>query len=270
MVTEAITTGTSSSTFSPDDTVSRGQLAAFFYRYKGSPPVTVDPNHPAIPVCAAQVPGPATTGDLLIDKDTTLIQNHNGHITIGTDNVTLDCAGHTITGHGAPLDGSGGSGIGIFERTGVTVKNCHVTNFSIGFALGDTSGNKLDSNRATGNNTNFDLSGADNNTLSNNVAEGPGAGFALGDDNFDNTLANNTAIGTPGTSNWGNSVGFTVHGGPDNLSSGNVFTGNTATGTARGIVDVTSGSGTAGTNNTYAQNTCIGNSSVASQPAGLC
>ena len=72
----SITTGTSATTFSPDDTVTRGQLAAFFYRYKDSPAVEVDPDHPAIPACAAQVPGPATTGDLLIDKDTTLIQNH--------------------------------------------------------------------------------------------------------------------------------------------------------------------------------------------------
>ena len=37
MFNNGITTGTSPTTFSPDDTVTRGQLAAFFYRYKGSP-----------------------------------------------------------------------------------------------------------------------------------------------------------------------------------------------------------------------------------------
>lgn len=59
MVQQEITTGTTASTFSPEDTVTRGQAATFFYRYKGSPPVVVDPNHPTIPACAAQVPGPA-------------------------------------------------------------------------------------------------------------------------------------------------------------------------------------------------------------------
>lgn len=44
MLQQGITTGTSSSTFSPDENVTRGQLATFLYRYKGSPPVVVDPS----------------------------------------------------------------------------------------------------------------------------------------------------------------------------------------------------------------------------------
>jgi len=42
MLDEGITTGTSWTTFSPEDTVTRGELATFFYRYKGSPEVVVD------------------------------------------------------------------------------------------------------------------------------------------------------------------------------------------------------------------------------------
>ena len=42
MVQEGITTGTSATTFSPDDTVTRGQIATFFHRYKGTPEVDVD------------------------------------------------------------------------------------------------------------------------------------------------------------------------------------------------------------------------------------
>ncbi len=38
-----ITNGTSAVTFSPDEFVTRGQLAAFFWRYKGEPAVSVDP-----------------------------------------------------------------------------------------------------------------------------------------------------------------------------------------------------------------------------------
>jgi hypothetical protein len=61
MVAEDITTGTSPSTFSPNDTVTRGQLATFFHRYKDSPAVTINPAHPISPACAQQVPGPSTT-----------------------------------------------------------------------------------------------------------------------------------------------------------------------------------------------------------------
>jgi hypothetical protein len=46
MFNNMITTGTSPTEFSPDDPVTRGQLAAFFYRYKGSPPVVVDVRSP--------------------------------------------------------------------------------------------------------------------------------------------------------------------------------------------------------------------------------
>ncbi len=42
MFDNEITTGTSPLTFSPDDTVTRGQLAAFFYRFKDSPDVVFD------------------------------------------------------------------------------------------------------------------------------------------------------------------------------------------------------------------------------------
>jgi hypothetical protein len=46
MVKEGITTGTTPSTFSPDDTVTRGQLATFFHRYKDTPAVTVNESSP--------------------------------------------------------------------------------------------------------------------------------------------------------------------------------------------------------------------------------
>jgi hypothetical protein len=46
MVKEGITTGTSPTTFSPEDTVTRGQLATFFHRYKGEPEAVVDLSSP--------------------------------------------------------------------------------------------------------------------------------------------------------------------------------------------------------------------------------
>jgi len=61
LVDQAITTGTSAETFSPDQEVSRGQVATFLYRYQGNPPVTVDSTHPRTPHCAGQVQGPTRT-----------------------------------------------------------------------------------------------------------------------------------------------------------------------------------------------------------------
>ncbi|MBT5581967.1 MAG: L,D-transpeptidase family protein [Acidimicrobiaceae bacterium] len=43
---QGITTGTTSLTFSPEGTVTRGQVATFFYRYKSKPAVTVDDSSP--------------------------------------------------------------------------------------------------------------------------------------------------------------------------------------------------------------------------------
>ncbi len=42
MLQQGITAGTTATTYSPDDTVTRGELAAFLYRYKGSPAVDID------------------------------------------------------------------------------------------------------------------------------------------------------------------------------------------------------------------------------------
>ncbi len=43
MVTQGITNGTTPTTFSPDNTLTRSQFIAFLYRYKGSPPVDINP-----------------------------------------------------------------------------------------------------------------------------------------------------------------------------------------------------------------------------------
>ena len=47
MIDEGITTGVTPTRFAPADAVSRGQLATFFWRYKGSPSVEVSPLSPA-------------------------------------------------------------------------------------------------------------------------------------------------------------------------------------------------------------------------------
>lgn len=56
MVEQGITTGTSDTTFSPERFITRGEVATFLYRYKGSPETLVDPTHPSEEPCDLQVP----------------------------------------------------------------------------------------------------------------------------------------------------------------------------------------------------------------------
>ncbi|MGP8125024.1 MAG: right-handed parallel beta-helix repeat-containing protein [Nitrososphaerales archaeon] len=55
-------------------------------------------------------------------------------LVIGHSGITLNCAGHTITGKGSQLL----SGIYLAEVSGDTVKNCNVTGFYNGFSLFQT------------------------------------------------------------------------------------------------------------------------------------
>ena len=89
MLANDITTGTTLSTFLPEGTVTRGQLATFFYRYKGSPSTVVDDDSPlcfgddtavgletvltglSSPTAAALDP---TTGDLYIAERDGLVK----------------------------------------------------------------------------------------------------------------------------------------------------------------------------------------------------
>ena len=68
-------------------------------------------------------------GSLFIASDTTLTEDHTGSIVINADNVTLDCAGFTVTG----LPGE--QGIHVDGRDDVTIRNCRVTMALNGIAV---------------------------------------------------------------------------------------------------------------------------------------
>ena len=119
---------------------------------------------------------------------------------IGASHITLNCAGHNITGAASNY------GISITGRTGVAVKDCNVTEFSVGFFLFASNGNTLTGNTAN-NNTNYGFSlgdsssdtftgnTADNNSTSFYVTFDPvyyGTGFGL-DSSKSNTPTGNTA-----------------------------------------------------------------------------
>src|SRR6476619_2328660 len=68
----------------------------------------------------------ASTGTLVVTSNTTLTEDHHGNILIEGDNITLDCAGHTVFGPG--ITGFFG-GIVVAGGSGVTVRGCTVTGF---------------------------------------------------------------------------------------------------------------------------------------------
>jgi parallel beta-helix repeat protein len=95
-------------------------------------------------VFVAGAPESAAAADETITSSVTLTADHQGSIIIGSSGITLDCAGHSITGPGF-------AGVDIRNVTGVTVKNCHVSGFGAGFFLLSAPGNRLENNVTSGN-----------------------------------------------------------------------------------------------------------------------
>src|SRR5438094_9939600 len=149
-----------------------------------------------------------STAPMILTSDTTLSEDHTGPIIIASNAITVDCRGHTVSGSFAD------TGILVEGRTGVTVKNWHVTGFAAGIRLrgayqntvassllvSNTNGvdllksgeNNLVNNQARSNGIGFYLSGSAANNLSDNIAEGNGPAFYL-DSSAGNTLHHNTA-----------------------------------------------------------------------------
>ncbi|HEX5827586.1 MAG TPA: right-handed parallel beta-helix repeat-containing protein [Candidatus Limnocylindrales bacterium] len=73
-------------------------------------------------------------------SDTTLIADRVGPVVIARDNVTLDCAGHSVTGTGRDM------GIVADGRTGITVRNCDVSGFATGFWIASTEESRFEGN----------------------------------------------------------------------------------------------------------------------------
>jgi len=122
-------------------------------------------------VNAAEVTSCGTT----ITEDTTLTQNLTSGgedcITIGGNNITLDCAGFSISGAGS------GNGIYMHTKTGVTIQNCTISNFTDGiYSL-------------------FGSYTADSNTFQNNIEGGIDARYGGGVTITNNTFNNNTSYG---------------------------------------------------------------------------
>jgi parallel beta-helix repeat protein len=195
---------------------------------------------------------------LTITTNTTLTRDYvNTTIVIAADGVTLDGDGHMIIGPGSyflgdlvldPNDPEHSTvpweefnkTVGIFleGRTGVTIKNCSVTGFSVGIFLTGSEGNTLQGNTANDNTNGFKLmEKSDGNTLLGNTADNNGGGFYL-EESDGNTLNGNTANdgGTGFMLLWSNGNSLEANTANDNEvfgfyideSSQNSFEGNTA------------------------------------------
>jgi parallel beta-helix repeat protein len=149
-------------------------------------------------------------------KTCVLTADLNEGIQIDSDNVVLDGNRHTITGIGYILDT--GTGVSLSGRTGVTIKNLNIKNFTWGVHLESSNNNVLknitvldhgyagiqlyysDNNALAGNVTNspyyytgIEVYISNNNTLADNSVSNVNRGISLGHSN-NNTLVGNTML----------------------------------------------------------------------------
>ena len=234
-----------------------------------------------LPACNEKL---RTRGLLEIRKNTKLKGPHKGAITIAANNVRLDCGGHTITGKGKRnRKVQDGQGIGIPSGTkGVTIANCHTTNFAEGIHIDGHRSRKIvvrDSS-ANRNGEGFRVYDGNGVRLVRNAAdENDSWGFMLSQGGFSPTrkssLIENTAIDNA-------AIGFALDSANENKLSGNLARGNQTNfnlGGARDneLTDNVAEGGNIGFAdhdgpgaNVYIGNFCVDNRDSASQPAGLC
>jgi parallel beta-helix repeat protein len=239
----------------------------------------------APPVASAQA---VTCGDTITQslKLTADIGPCSGDgIIIGADNITLDCNGHTVSGSGT---GSTGTGITVPAGiSGVTIRNCQVTEFGIGFSVFGPSNTLLDNTATRNGGAGFNIGGVgDTNLLDNTATRNGGSGFAL-EGASTNTLLDNTATrnGGSGFSIFADSTNNNLEGNTAKHNSGNGFflsdtsinnflKDNKANNNLSfGYADdsfLNDGTGTAGTENIYIGNKCSSNGAGGSNPTGLC
>ncbi len=188
------------------------------------PSARLDERHPglwafALAFLLLSVPAAfaAGCGDV-ITADTTLASDILGcsgnGLVIGSDNITLDCAGHSISGSGNFFT----TGVYLSSRSGVTVKNCAVSNFNNGIVI--TSNSKSDSiinNTVNGNKLNgiYVVSGPSGNIISGNSLSNNYGGISIYYSNG-NTVSSNTV-----TDNKNNGIAVYFR------SAGNTLSGNT-------------------------------------------
>ena len=122
----------------------------------------------------------------------TLTTNVSEGLVIVQDDLILDGAGHTVTA-------SGGTGVHLFQRSYVTIKNLNVTGSYYGIYLHDSSNNTLtdntfNSNKEYGIQLTGTGSGSRSNILKNNTVSKSNYGISLSNISIENIIYNNNFI----------------------------------------------------------------------------
>jgi parallel beta-helix repeat protein len=235
--------------------------------------------------------GATILADLKLDHDLTCPGNG---LIAGSDGITIDLNGHTITGPGS------GVGIAVPSRTGVVIRGGTVRNFLVGVQLTGADANVIREMRATGNRDGIFLIGSSGNTIKENLAwQNSRVGVMLRPGSIrnstqnlvkENTLTDNLngiiLVETPSGNtikenivSGSGTAGIALNGGVSaNVIKENSFTGNAAailfnavaglTPTGNGFVENTIAMNTCGfqgpsSGNTFKENVLVGNTADA-------
>lgn len=141
-------------------------------------------------------------------------------IQVDQDNLTLDGGGMNMIGSGP----GSGSGVYLFGRTGVTLKNLNVQNFNTGIYLYGSTRNCVADNAVCGNSQGILAYSCFDNVLADNVVADNYYGILV-----QNWCENNTLTGNSAESN---DAGIWLY----NACDGNTLTGNAVKNNAWGII----------------------------------
>jgi len=175
--------------------------------------------------------------------------NGTAGIYLNSDGVTLDGAGHTLTGNNT----GGASGVFLPGRHGVTIRNLAVAHFDFGILLAYASSNNVlqGNNVSAGGSVGINIDFSSSNTLTGNtVRANSNTGINLGFSSNDNTLTGNNVSANGG-------VGIYVY-----SSNGNTFSDNTDSQNGLGIILVSANG------NSIYHNNFLNNQSQAYEASG--
>jgi len=168
--------------------VAYGQNASFGEVDKTISSDIKDPESTCGGIVACQC-GDTLTSDHVMWYDLT---NCGGNgLVIVSDNVTLDCNGHSIKAN----NGNTYSGVHLNSVDGVTVKNCNLTKFAIGIQIGNNNiysyNNQILNNYIFDTNYGIGFYTSDYNSLDNNTVYNTNLGIVLTTNSNNNDILNN-------------------------------------------------------------------------------
>ena len=139
------------------------------------------------------VPEPCSCGSLT--RDCMLVQDLEANgtcITLGADNILLDCDGFSIIGNGSESDAEHyGSGVDVSGRAGVTIQNCGIGYFNTGINANATTGSKIIGNYVYHNYYGISLNDSqDNNLTANTISSNEYQGAVFSASSGNNMTAN--------------------------------------------------------------------------------